>query len=146
MWIQRATEKDIKEIAHVEMHSGYEHPPDFDALKNTIALFNNKRERIFIAKEKEHVVGYISLREDKNHIGDIGFLAVLKTNHREGIASKLLDHVERYARQQNYKELVLVVRDTNQQAINLYQKRNFVIVGRRKSGDKIKLMMRKELE
>lgn len=146
MHIQKATIKDTEKIVQVELQSGYTHPPNFNALKNTISLFKDKRERVFIAKEKEKVVGYISLREDKNYIGDIGFLAVLKTNHREGIASKLLDHVERYARQQNYKELVLVVRDTNQQAINLYQKRNFVIVGRRKSGDKIKLMMRKELE
>ena len=146
MIIQRATEKDIKDIAHVEMQSGYEHPPDFDALKNTSALFKNRRERVFIAKENERVVGYISLREDKNNIGDIGFLAVLKEYQRKGIGAKLMKYVEAYARHQNYKELVLVVRDSNQKAINMYQKHKFVIIGSRKSGDKIKLIMSKSLK
>src|SRR3989344_4098717 len=115
MQIQRATAKDTEEIVQVELQSGYAHPPNFNALKNTISLFKDKRERIFIAKEKENVVGYISLRKDKNNVGDIGFLAVLRTNHREGITSKLMNYVEDYARENNYKGLVLVVRDSNQQ-------------------------------
>ena len=146
MQIQRATEKDIKKIVHVEMHSGYTHPSNFNPLKNTIALLKDKRKVIFIAKEKEKVVGYISLREDKNNMGDIGFLAVLREYQRKGIGAKLLEYVEAHARKNRYKELALVVRDTNQQAINLYHKHNFAIIGRRKSGDKIKLVMRKNLE
>jgi len=50
------------------------------------------------------------------------------------------------AKTSDYKMLGLVVRDTNQQAIKLYQKHKFVIMGRRKSGDKMKLMMSKILE
>ena len=146
MQIQKAVRKDTEEIVHVERHSGYKHPPNFDPFKNTIALFNDKKERIFIAKENKKVVGYITLRQDKNNVGDIGFLAILTEYQRKGIGAKLMNYVETYARRNNYKELVLVVRDTNEKAIQMYRKHKFIIVGRKKSGDKIKLMMSKKIE
>jgi len=56
-------------------------------------------------------------------------LGVLAPYRSYGVGSKLLNHVQTYAQQQNIQEIFLHVQTSNSDAIRFYQKFNFQIVG-----------------
>lgn len=55
-------------------------------------------------------------------------LAIRKSARRMGLASRLLDFIEDYARDEKYKELYMHVEKSNIPALSLYQKRGFAII------------------
>lgn len=65
--------------------------------------------------------------------GDITSIAVLPEYRRIGIATALLEHLILTANTKGIKTLTLEVRENNSKAIELYEKFNFLPVGRVKS-------------
>lgn len=138
MKIKLAKRSEIRELAKVEMSSGY-HKKKFDFKPYLEELFKEKH-CIFCAKEDENIVAYISLGKD----GEIGFLAVTKKFQGKGIANYLLKKVISFAKEKKMKRLYLDVKEENTAAIKLYLKNDFVIVKKYKKkvdGKEIKKLM-----
>jgi GNAT superfamily N-acetyltransferase len=55
-------------------------------------------------------------------------LAIRKSARRLGLASRLLDFIEDYARDEEYKELYIHVEKSNIPALSLYRKRGFMTI------------------
>ncbi len=144
MNIIRAKINDAKDIAKIEMNSGYKHYKSFDALKNTLKLL--KEENLFVAKDKGKAIGYISLKKNKN-VGEISFFAVIKKFQNKGFGTKLAKFALNYALKIKCKKIVLSVKNTNLKAIALYNKWGFIIKRklRRKNKKYVKLIMEKKL-
>lgn len=91
----------------------------------------NKNSTYFIAKENEEIVGFAGVWNDgfDRHITNI----VTKKNKRHhGIASKLLEKLINYSKENNSNSLTLEVNENNIPAIKLYEKYNFKKLGIRK--------------
>ena len=131
MKIKKANLEDINKISKVELGSGYHKNRRFNPLPMLKRIFNDKKESIFIIKEKDKIIAYITLREDKN-IGEVGLFAVLKKHQGRGIGRKLLRYILQIAKKDKLKKLVLEVRNDNLKALNLYLKYGFVVTGIRK--------------
>ncbi len=88
---------------------------------------------------EEKIVGY-SMSRTEFGFSNFGFslvkkghlisIAILEEFRRKGIASALLKETIEYLKKKKIDELYLEVRVTNEPAINLYKKFNFVITNR----------------
>lgn len=76
-------------------------------------------------------VGYAVLMMviDEAHILNI---SVVRACQGRGLGRRLLDHLAEVARQAGARQLLLEVRPSNASALALYEKRGFVVIGRRK--------------
>ncbi|MEK6875526.1 MAG: GNAT family N-acetyltransferase [Nanoarchaeota archaeon] len=144
MRIEKAKSSDITNISKVELGSGYHKNRRFNPLPMLKRIFNDKKDNIFIIKEKGKIIAYITLREDKN-IGEVGLFAVLKKQQERGIGRRLLKYILQIAKKDKLKKLVLEVRNDNLKALNLYSKYGFVVIGTRKVKNIIKLKMERVL-
>lgn len=85
----------------------------------------------FVALEGERVVGYGGLLQVATE-GHVTNLAVDRDYRRRGIGSRLLDTLVEAAKARGVRSLTLEVRESNEAAIQLYEKFGFYSVGRRK--------------
>lgn len=98
-----------------------------------VEIWKNFPEGFNVAETEkgERVVGYCMSRIEKG-FSNFGFgitkkghiisIAVLKEHRRRGIAYQLMESVTDALRMKNIQEIFLEVRESNQSAINLYQK------------------------
>jgi ribosomal protein S18 acetylase RimI-like enzyme len=128
MKIEKAKPEDIEDISKVVLGCRNYKNRKFDPIPTLKKIFNDKKESIFIVKDKSQTIGYITLKADKN-VGEIGYLAVLKKYQNRGIAKRLLKYTIRIAKNHNIKKLVLEVRNDNARALSLYSKQGFVVIG-----------------
>ncbi len=142
--IRKAKKEDIKNLAKIEMSSGY-HKRKFNFEPYLQELFEKKAE-IFCAEDKNIIRGYITLSND----GEIDFLAVSRKFQGEGIANSLLEKVISFAKHKRIKKLYLDVRNDKFSAIGLYLKNEFMITSayKKKIQDKeiVKIRMEKKLK
>ena len=98
--------------------------------------FINETENVlakyFCLTLDKKVIGYIGVWEifDEGHITNI---AVLPEYRGKGYGNLLAEKIISYAEERNLVLLTLEVRKSNQAAINLYKKHNFIEVGLRKN-------------
>lgn len=141
MKIMPARLKDSQEISEVELNSGYP-KKEFDALTMINNLLRDRKEHAFVAKIRNKVVGYTSLRKLSNRC-EITFLAVSENYQNKGIGTELIKHAIKLARKFKCKKLTLDVRNGNTKAIRLYAKLGFKIVGIKNKADQTKFAMEK---
>ena len=81
----------------------------------------------FEAWDNERLAGLIAVyfNDPGNEFGFITNVSVEKEYAGQGIASRLLESVSRYAREKQFKEIRLKVHCRNIQAIKLYRKHSF---------------------
>jgi [ribosomal protein S18]-alanine N-acetyltransferase len=86
----------------------------------------------YVVQAKEGIAAYIVawLVEDELHITNV---AVNSAFRRKGLASKMLNHVLDIAIKSKCKQVNLEVRKSNEEAIRIYQKLGFQIIGVRKN-------------
>jgi len=84
-----------------------------------------------VARVDDKVAGYACVYKAGDEI-QIGNLAVAPDYHQRGIASKLLEQVIEFAKENHSKVVVLEVRQSNQAARRLYLKFGFKEAGKRK--------------
>ena len=106
-----------------------------------------KTRRYLVAHEKGVIVGYagVALAGD---VADIHNIAVIPNYRRQGIASHLLDELERWAISKGVAALMLEIREGNKEAFPLYEKRGYSVISRRDNYYALgvhALIMRKEL-
>ncbi len=99
--------------------------------KSILEEFNNQNSYFVVATLENDIIGYAGMYCvcDEGYIYNI---AVRKQYRGLGVGKRLLICLEDYSKQNKLKFLTLEVRNTNNIAINLYEKSLFTKVGVRK--------------
>jgi RimJ/RimL family protein N-acetyltransferase len=99
------------------------------------ALLSQENAALFVAEERERLVGYISGRggiyKRERHTVYI-VIGISQDFTRRGIGTRLFQALEAWARQRHLHRLELTVMAHNQAGIALYQKQGFTIEGIRR--------------
>lgn len=90
------------------------------------------RSLFLLAEREGEALGYLGMEYVLDE-GGITNVAVFPVHRRQGIADALLNELLRRAKGLGLATVTLEVRETNAPAIALYQKHDFVPVGRRKN-------------
>lgn len=97
----------------------------YDELENQNSIY-------IVALINNEVVGYMGMWHIIDE-GNITNIAVTPNRRQEGIAQKLLSHMENLAINKQIKAITLEVREGNTMAKNLYKKNGFLEEGKRKN-------------
>lgn len=126
--IQKMTAANIDGLVKIEnasfskpwTYSGFENELQNDTANFLVAVCDNKE------------IGYIGFHTvlDEGYVANI---AVLPEFRHSGIASILLENAIKICREKNLAFLSLEVRKSNENAISLYNKFGFELVGERKN-------------
>jgi len=106
-----------------------------------------RTRKYIVAMEESSIIGYagIALAGD---VADIHTLTVLPPYRRRGIASSMLDQLEKWASSKKVSALMLEMREGNLEAEPLYEKHGYSVISRRNdyyAPGIHALIMRKEL-
>lgn len=114
----------VLEISSLSFSSPWSRESYIKELANPIATY-------FVAKFDNKVVGFIGtwIVLDES---DITNVAVHPDYRNKGIASKLIENLIKYCREQKCTSFILEVRCSNNSAISIYEKHDFVREGIRK--------------
>lgn len=112
-------------------------PPTIEEERAVIEDFRSSPRSVFlVAVAGQKVVGALDFRgntrDQRRHLGALG-ISVAKSWRRRGVATMLIHHLETWARANDFRRMELEVFENNPGAIKLYEKRGFVIEGRRKA-------------
>ncbi len=126
--IREATENDIDGIFNIENES-FTVPWSREMIEET---FENSYTKVFAAEDGEELVGYASVGL---MVPDAELLSIaVKTDRRrQGIGEMLFDSILAFLDKQDVSDLFLEVRESNEAAIELYLKKGFEEIGRRKA-------------
>ncbi len=126
--IQRMGTEDIDEVVKIENQSFT------DPWKREFFLeeINNTLACPLVAKFNQNVVGYACLWIFLDEL-QIANIAVAPTFRKKGIGTKIMEKIISYAQRNFLKRITLDVRESNKEAINLYNKFGFKILGKRKN-------------
>jgi ribosomal-protein-alanine N-acetyltransferase len=89
-----------------------------------------KSRRYLVAHEAGAIVGYAGIALAGN-VADLHNVAVIPSYRKRGIASHLLDELERWAATKKVSALMLEIREGNEEAFPLYKKRGYEVIARR---------------
>lgn len=93
-----------------------------------MSYISNEGWRLFVATQNEHVVGYVSLVCVLDELS-IANIATEPQSRRMGVASRLMEHILGFAKENGFTKIFLEVRESNVGAIALYKKFGFLPVG-----------------
>lgn len=134
----------IKAIANLEK----EEFGLMDAEKTLLKELENKIAAYFVATEDNEILGYIGIWNICSE-GEVINTAVNKNKRRLGIATRLLNEVFSFCRENGIKTLHLEVREKNTPAVCLYEKLGFIKDGERKNyydGKETAILMSRKFE
>lgn len=119
--------KDLAEIMQLEKQSfGAEAFPVFEFL----TLYAMGRDTFWVVERKEKIIGYISAYIEDDY-GCIASIAVSPQSRRQGIGAAMIEKlITSLKSTPKIRGIILQVRQSNQSAIALYKKYNFVPVKR----------------
>ena len=108
----------------------------------------NKLAKYFCLEVSGKIIGYIGVWEifDEGHITNV---VILPEFRGQGYGSRLVEKMIFHAEERKMSLLTLEVRKSNESAINLYKKHDFLEVGLRKNyyeGKEDAILMTKSLE
>lgn len=118
----------ISQIAEIEKQS-FSRPWTEKGLSQEL---DNPNAFFYVACVRDVVLGYVGLHCVLDE-GFIANIAVLPIYRGKGVASKLLEHLEIFAKERSLSRLTLEVRKSNTSAIGLYKKFGFAEDGIRKN-------------
>ncbi|MEL0184739.1 MAG: GNAT family N-acetyltransferase [Hyphomicrobiales bacterium] len=123
---REASIEDIPQIIEI-MNRGYHQNWDSNYYKNLISDGNSFA---YVLSLNEEIVGFITGKKSRD-ICDIYMIIVDIKYRRQGFANLLLSRTITALSDLKITEFFLEVAETNNQAINLYQKNGFIAVNRR---------------
>ena len=126
MKIRTAEKKDFEEVINL-VRKLYGEKNLKKIHKNWGKEYLKLLKDIFVLKEDNKIVAYISIDKNENSIY-IADLYVLSEYRRKRIATKLIDYVEQIRRKNHKKYLRVDVRRKDKLAVKFYKKLNFVIL------------------
>lgn len=114
----------------------YGYDERFEALAAEIAAkfiqnYDEKRERCWIAEKDGQVVGSVFLVAESKTVAKLRLLYVEPAARGLGIGSRLVAECVRFAKQANYKKIVLWTQSELDAARHIYKKAGFHIVGKK---------------
>ena len=122
--IRRANYRDLESINII----GRELHDNFDYLFKMENVLNTSYSRVYLYEEEGKVLGFIHV-DSHFEIMDLINIIVLKEYQNKGIGNKLLEFV---VNNEVYEKIMLEVRESNANAIHLYEKYGFKEIYRRK--------------
>jgi ribosomal-protein-alanine N-acetyltransferase len=122
--IRRANYRDLESINII----GRELHDNFDYLFKMENVLNTSYSRVYLYEEEGKVLGFIHV-DSHFEIMDLINIIVLKEYQNKGIGNKLLEFV---VNNEEYEKIMLEVRESNANAIHLYEKYGFKEIYRRK--------------
>ena len=122
--IRRANYRDLESINIIggELHD------NFDYLFKMENVLNTSYSRVYLYEEEGKVLGFIHV-DSHFEIMDLINIIVLKEYQNKGIGNKLLEFV---VNNEEYEKIMLEVKESNANAIHLYEKYGFKEIYRRK--------------
>ena len=124
----------LQSVYKTENVQGYE--PDY-----LNKFFKNDEDWICVAESKGKLVGYLSIEKHSDHLYLDDF-CVSEKYRNAGIGTELLKKAQKYATEQNIRQIRLHVEKSNSNAIRLYQRFGYKIASEKDS----RCLMVKELE
>ena len=122
------TESDIQEIAELEKEC-FSEPWSEDSLKDELT---NETARFYVLRDNKKLLGYIGAN---NICGEVYItnVAVSGGCRGKGYGKKLVNHLLKQSELEKALFVTLEVRESNENAINLYEKCGFKKIGERKN-------------
>ena len=116
---------------------------------------DNKLKKVFIAEENGQIVGFVGIKRMHfarlRHVAKL-IIGVLDDYKRQGIGTKLIDFVEKWAKENEVRKLELTVVEDNDPAVEFFEEMDFDKEGTREKAVKIKgeyldeIFMAKEID
>ena len=126
--IREMAESDIKEIAELEKEC-FATPWSENSLKDELT---NETARFYVLRDNEKLFGYIGSNNICNEVY-ITNVAVNSTCRGKGYGKKLVNHLLKQSELEKAFFITLEVRESNENAIALYEKCGFKKIGERKN-------------
>ena len=126
--IREMTESDIKEIAQLEKEC-FSEPWSEDSLKDELT---NETARFYVLRDSDNLLGYIG---SNNICGEVYItnVAVNENARGKGYGKILVNHLLKQSEFEKALFVTLEVRESNKNAIKLYEKCGFKKIGERKN-------------
>jgi ribosomal-protein-alanine N-acetyltransferase len=126
--IRRMREADLPQVLVIE-NASFSTPwkePTF------LSLMRRSDTDLFVADSDEGILGYTASWTviDQSELGNV---AVAPAARGQGVGGALVDTVLARVKERGAEECVLEVRESNRSAQQIYHRRGFVVVGRRRS-------------
>lgn len=111
----------------------FEHTDSIFSKEEFCNIINNKE--MFIAKIDKKIIGYVLLSSrkwkkngyiERNEL-NIDAIGVDENYRNQGIGTKLIEYVKKYAKEKGYTDLRLTVNEENENARHLYEKMGFAV-------------------
>lgn len=98
-------------------------------------------KQVFVAVEDDKIVGYLGIK--RSHLAKLKHMAkftvgVLEEYQRKGIASKLIEQAEKWAKDKGITRMELTVISENEAGIGLFEENDYEEEGTRKDSVKMK--------
>ena len=101
---------------------------------------------VWLARSGDHIMGCIALRrQSEPHSGEIKRMYVKPEARGRGIAQRLLEAVEAFARASGYRSIYLDTTDQMRAAVSLYQRNGYQACPRYNDNPQATMFMRKLL-
>lgn len=94
-------------------------------LYNISEVYQTPNGNFWVAVEGDEVVGTIALKDSGEKEGCLKRLYIRKNLRRQGLGSKLLDVLLKFAKEKGYKRIVLSTYEDMDSANNFYVKKGF---------------------
>ena len=128
MIIRKANVNDADDI-HKICQDDLGYNCSVDLVKERIALLDLSRERVFVAEYNNRVVGFVHAEDYKtlyfDELINLLGLAVANDYRRQGVATKLIDFVEQWAKEIGIKMIRLNSGSSRKEAHEFYRKLGF---------------------
>ena len=128
VFIREMAESDIKEIAELEKEC-FSEPWSENSLRDELS---NETARFYVLRDSEKLLGYIGANNICNEVY-ITNVAVNGVCRGKGYGKILVNHLIKQSEAERAFFITLEVRKSNENAIKLYEKCGFKLIGERKN-------------
>ena len=126
--IREMTESDITEIAELEKEC-FSEPWSENSLRDELT---NETARFYVLRNNEKLLGYIGANNIRDEVY-ITNVAVNENTRGKGYGKILVNHLIKQSEAERAFFITLEVRKSNENAIKLYEKCGFKLIGERKN-------------
>lgn len=126
--IRKAKKEDIMAIVHLEQEC-FSEPWSYESL---LESFENPLYAFFVAEIESKVIGYAGMSAIIDE-AEVTNVAVTEEERNCGAGRALMNSLIEEAKERQMEKIFLEVRESNAQAIHLYESLNFSQVGYRKN-------------
>ena len=126
MRVEEAKQADLEEIISLIK-------TDFPYVERGLEKLKQKIEDgeivIFTASEGKKILGFIELQFLEGSIARINGLSVKDETQGKGVGKNLLDHAISFLKTKGTERIILLVKESNEKAKELYKSRGFEFIG-----------------